>query len=285
MKPWIIVICILAALVIAVVVRCIYELHCITAARYELHSEKIRPGDGIRAVFVSDLHARSYGKDNKRLIDLIRQQQPDIILVGGDLNISKIPSSDKKALAFLRQIADLAPVYYAPGNHEKAMTDLKVFRDRNHRYMDELGRLNIRYMSNAAVHLNESISLTGLDASYSYYRKISPKKMSAESIKRYVGTADKTVYNIILAHFPDFFHSCADAGYDLVLSGHYHGGAVRLPGKGGLISPQFKLFPEYSRGQFERGDSTLIVSAGCGSHTMNIRLFNKPEILVIDLKP
>lgn len=284
MEILIIVICILAALIIALVARSIYEVHCITAEHYDLYSEKILPGNDIKTVFVSDLHARTYGMDNEKLIALIRSEQPDVILVGGDLNISKKVSSDVNALAFLRQVSAIAPVYYAPGNHEKAMTDLKMFRARYHSYMDELKQMDVVYLSNEEAHLNENITLTGLDASYSYFRKPNPKKMTTEGIKRYVGMADETRYNIILAHCPDFFHSCADAGYDLILSGHYHGGAVRLPRVGGLISPQFRLFPEYSRGRFERNGRTLIVSAGCGSHTVNLRLFNKPEIVVIQIR-
>ena len=143
----------------------------------------------------------------------------------------------------------------------------------------------MHYLKNESIRLNSDIILTGLDVDYDYYAKVRPRKLTEDAVLSFVGKSEENSYNILLAHSPAFFEGCAQAGYDLVLSGHYHGGAVRLPIIGGAISPQFRPFPKYSRGMFKKMGSRLIVSGGAGSHTINLRLFNKPEILVINIKP
>jgi len=281
LKPWLIAVMILAALaLIMILVECIYELYAVVLTEYKISSVKVAENDRLRAVFVSDLHGRKY---NGRLIRLIRKAAPDVILIGGDLTVARYERKDRSAIQFLSDIRDIAPIYYAPGNHEKTMQSLKMYEERYRSYRETTDRLGIIWLANGSEKLNGSIRLTGLDADYDYYMKVHPRKIEPGDVEKAVGRSDESSYNIILAHSPDFFEESAAAGYDLVLSGHYHGGAVRLPRLGGVISPQFRLFPKYSRGRFEQDGALLIVSAGCGSHTVNLRLHNKPEALLIDL--
>ncbi len=271
----------IAALAIA---RCIYELHCLVVTKYLISSDKIPPKDSIRMIFISDLHCRTYGDDGKRLPDMIRQQKPDCILIGGDIFVCKSPEKDERAMEFLKTISSIAPVYMAPGNHEKGIECIGKFKERCAGLKEEISSAQIRYLNNESIALNEHIVVAGLDADYRYYKKFGRIKPSPETLESYVGKADKKIYNILLAHNPAWYDICSDLGYDLTLSGHYHGGAIRLPLVGGVVSPQFKLFPKYSKGIFKKQGSTLIVSGGCGSHTVNIRIFNKPEILLIEIK-
>ena len=263
--------------------RCIYELGHPKITRYRIKNSKITEGNGIRSAFISDLHGRIYGENNSRLLEMIRKEKPDVILAGGDLIVSKIPKYDKVALEFLKEAARIAPVYMAPGNHEKGMESLNMFKNRNAAFHERLEEMGVCYLSNEGADINESISVTGLDADYECYGKIHPKKLNEEAVLDLIGRCDRSRFNILLAHNPGFFEKCLANAPDLVLSGHYHGGAIRLPKIGGVISPQFRLFPKYSRGMFKKQGSTLIVSAGCGSHTINLRLFNRPEVVIIDI--
>ena len=285
MKPWIIIlIALLAALIIAAVVRCIFELRSLTVSRYSLHSPKVAPGDELKLVFLSDLHSREYGEGNEELKKLIENETPDIILIGGDMIVSATGKDDSKTRRFLSRISDIAPIYYAPGNHEKVIESLKSCRTRNRNYVGFLNSLGIKYLKNETVDINGSVSVTGLDVAYEYYGKIRPRKMTVQALTGYLGKTDRSRYNIILAHNPGFFEQYARTDSDLVLSGHYHGGSIRLPLVGGIISPQFRLFPDHSKGKFEKNGTTMIVTGGCGSHTVNLRLFNRPEIVVISIE-
>lgn len=281
MKIWLIIIIIVLVLIGAAVLRCVYELRTLSVIRYKIRSPKIAPGDELKAVFLSDLHSREYGENNEDLKKLIEKEKPDIILIGGDLIVSVNGKNDPKTRTFLSQINGMAPICYAPGNHEKAIGSLKQFRTRNRNYMGFIRSLGIRYLKNDTEDINGSVSVTGLDVAYEYYGKIKPRKMTVQAMTGYLGKIDKSRYNIILAHNPAFFDYYAKTDADLVLSGHYHGGSIRLPLIGGIISPQFRLFPNYSKGRFEKNGTTMIVTGGCGSHTVNLRLFNKPEIVVI----
>lgn len=283
MPAWLIVIIILAVLIAAAVFRCMYELRSLTVTGYSLVSDKIKEGDSLKAVFLSDLHGCEYGEDNEKLAKLIRDQEPDVILLGGDLVVSRDPKKDEKARTFIRQINSIAPVYYAPGNHEKGMEALKMFRTRNRNYVNFLKSEGIHYLKNDTVDLSSSVSVTGLDIDYGYYGKMHTKKMTSQAMAEYLGKTEKNRYNIILAHNPRFYKEYTENNADLVLSGHYHGGSIRLPLIGGIISPQFRLFPNYSKGKFSDNGTTMIVTGGCGSHTVNLRLFNKPEILVLNI--
>ena len=131
------------------------------------------------------------------------------------------------------------------------------------------------------------MTLYGLDLDLKYYPKLPYKNKkpiySAQEMEEDLGTMDPARYNIILAHSPRYFNAYASSGADLVLSGHYHGGAVRIPKLGGVISPQFVFFPEYDKGVYKKENTEMIVSSGCGSHKVHLRLFNKPEVMVVDI--
>ena len=283
MKVLIIIIIILAALVTFVVLRSIYELKRLSVSRYDICSPKISIGDELRAVFISDLHGRTYGDKNVQLVNLIKAEKPGVILIGGDLMVARNSGKDLQAREFIEEISGIAPVFYAMGNHEKGMAELKMFRTRYRNYVNFLRRCGIRYLRNETEDINGSIAVTGLDIDYEYYKKIHPKKMEAGEIEKLAGKASQEKFNILLAHSPKYFDRYAARGDDMILSGHYHGGAIRLPLVGGVISPQFRPFPKYSKGRFTKGETDMIVTSGAGSHSINIRVFNKPEIVVLDI--
>lgn len=282
MKFWVILIIIAVVLIILAAARCIYELHSLQVTHYVFGSEKAAGSAPFRMLYLADLHSRTYGKGNDRLLKLIEEQHPDLILLGGDIMISARPEKDGTAFEFIKNISKTAPVYYAPGNHEKCISVLEKFRERNGQFMKVVEEAGVTYLSNESASPKEEICVTGLDLDYRFYKKFRPEKPGISDIADAIGKPDEKSYNILLAHDPGNFEEYCASGADLVLSGHYHGAAVRLFGVG-LISPQFRLFPKYSRGKFEKDGCTMIVTGGAGSHTVNLRLFNKPEVVLIEL--
>lgn len=264
--------------------RSFYEVHCITAAKYNIVSEKLPPDTDLKIAFLSDLHGRTYGKNNRRLLDLVKKEEPDLILIGGDMLTASKEEADKEVFRLLGNLKKTAPVYYAMGNHEEYLkAEAEDYPGRYKRLKKVLKYYKIPLLNNSHVDLKGNISLYGLEIPEKYYRKFMRKDLKKTQLSSLLGEPDLDRFNILLAHSPAFFESYALWKPDLVLSGHYHGGLVRFPRLGGLISPDLKLFPKYCVGRYQKDQTDLIVSAGCGSHGVNIRLFNKPEVVVIGL--
>lgn len=284
MKKGSIVIASLVALSGLALVRSFYELRHLKAAGYKLNSDKLEKGKKHKIVFLSDLHGMSYGKNNRKLLSLIKKQDPDMILIGGDMVTASLNASDEVSLPFLRELPRIAPTYYAMGNHEEYMRRAgRKFGGRYKTLKKTLKRAGIVMLDNSHADIGGNISIYGLSLPLSKYRKLRKHSLTETEIEELIGVPDKGRYNILLAHSPEFSESYEEWKPDLVLSGHYHGGVVRLPKIGGVISPNFRLFPRYSVGRFKKNDTDIIVSAGCGSHKINIRLFNRPEVVVIEL--
>lgn len=289
MKPWVLIIIIIAAiLVVILVIRAIYEYVSLTRTDYEIETEKFPEGKKLRLLVLSDLHDRVYGQENEKLLDLMRSCLPDVILLTGDILTASRQKDPKLMFDFLEKSSRIAPMYYAPGNHERR---IKEYRETYGTLYDTFRRVleknQIRYLENEKVLLDEDVCLYGLDLDLKYFPKLPYRNKkpiyTEEEISRDLGETDPSLYNILLAHSPRYFDAYAAFGADLVLSGHYHGGAVRIPKVGGVISPQFVLFPDYDKGVYKKENTEMIVSSGCGSHKVHLRLFNKPEVMVVDI--
>lgn len=284
MNIWSLILIIFAVLLIAAVLRARYELRHPAVTRYTVESEKIRTEDSLRACLLSDLHGREYGPGNQVFYDMIKETEPDVILIAGDMLTAKAEPEFAQSIALYRELLKIAPVYAAFGNHEKRLSlPDRPLCEEFRRYQETLKEAGVCWLQNAGVPLNRSISVNGLDIDIRYYRKIRRENYELAQMKQDLASVSQECFNIILAHNPGFFPTYAAYGGDLYLAGHYHGGAVRLAGKIGLISPQFRPFPRYSKGRYQKDRTEMIVSAGCGTHKVNLRLFNKPEIVVIDL--
>ena len=289
MKPWAVVIIIIAALLVVVLaVRAIYEYVSLMRTDYEIETGKFPDGKKKRFLVISDLHARVYGKDNEKLLELMRSCTPDVILLAGDI-LTASPRKDLEPMfSFLTRCSKIAPVYYAPGNHERKIREKGAsFGPVYDRFRQILQENGICYLENEKVCTDDGICLYGLDLDLKYFPKLPYRNKkpiyTAQDIKQDLGDPDPALFNILLAHSPRYFDAYAAFGADLVLSGHYHGGAVRVPKVGGLISPQFVLFPDYDKGVYQKENTEMIVSSGCGSHKVHLRLFNKPEVMVVDI--
>lgn len=241
----------------------------------------------VRAVVLADLHNKKYGRDNELLIAAIREAKPDMILVAGDLLTARPDAPLDTALHLLAALAADYPIYYGNGNHEHRLELYPdVYGDMAQRYGEGLAELGIQPLVNAHVQLADwGITIYGAQIDKRFYKRFRVQAMDETYLEEILGRADKSVYNILLAHNPDYFPKYARWGADLVLAGHVHGGIARIPFVGkGVASPGIRLFPKYDGGRFDEEDSTMLVSRGLGMHTIPVRLFNPGELLVLDFQ-
>lgn len=257
---------------------------------YELNTKKL-PADseGFTFVMLADLHNNTYGPDNERLLAAIEVQKPDAILVAGDMLVAHAGQSFAPALHLLQALRIKGyPVFYGNGNHEYRMriypeTYGTMYRD----YTVPLRECGVVFLENERTVFSKKgsqVTIYGFELDRRYYKKLGQSRFEAEELTEALGEPDESRYNILLAHNPVYFDAYADWGADLSLSGHLHGGIIRIPGIGGVITPQARLFPKYDAGHFQKDGRHLIVSRGLGTHTVNLRIFNPAELAVIHLR-
>ena len=266
----------------AIVVVCI-DVNRFVVRNYTVYSDKI--DRELDIVLLTDLHDKKYGTDNYKLIDAIRKLNPDIICAAGDMITAGRNSDTDSALRFFSYLSDYK-IYYGIGNHEHK---LKLYPDiyglTYADYILALKEMGIYVLENEHAYIDDTnIRIQGLMIGREYYEKFKKHEMTAEYIHGLTGEWSRDDYCIMLAHDPEYFEAYAASGADLTLSGHVHGGLVRLPGLGGLISPKLKLFPKYDGGIYECSRSQMILSRGLGYHTIPLRFLNPGELIQISLR-
>lgn len=238
-------------------------------------------------VFLTDLHDKEFGERNERLLSAIRAAGPDQILIGGDTMVVKPELADLRVTGrLLEGLVKICPVYYGNGNHEQRMEkERELYGGLYGQFLLLLEQYGVTYLKDSSVNVGEDIRIGGLDIGKGYYRDFTPDKMEPDYIKQRLGEADSGRFQILLAHSPLFFDAYAAWGADLVLSGHFHGGTIRIPGLGGVMTPQYQFFLPCCAGTLKKAGHTMIVGRGLGTHSINIRLFNKPQVVVVKLLP
>lgn len=283
---WLIVI--IAILICFMILESKRESKFFQITEYKITSGKLKGLKGpIRVVFLSDLHNCSYGDKNRDLLKAIKDAHPDFIFIGGDMLVRRNGTSYESTLEFLKELPGICPVYYANGNHEqKLKMEAEYFEQSYEAYQKALVSYGIHMLENASAKLDfngKEASVTGLEIPLKGYRKFYHCKLEPADITSCIGEASQN-YQILLAHHPGHVPLYKGWGADLILSGHFHGGVLRLPGIGGFIAPDFRLFPKYSGGIYKEGDQTIVVSRGLGVHSMPLRIFNPPELVVLNLQ-
>lgn len=248
---------------------------------YEIQSDRIPEGfDGFRIAQVSDLHNAEFGEGNSKLIQLLSQTEPDIIVLTGDL-IDSRHTDIEIALDFARQAMQISPVYYVSGNHEARVSEYEDLQMG-------LAEAGVIVLENQTVNITregESITLMGMDdpsfqESYLFGDAEGVAKQTIETL-----LSESDGYTILLSHRPELFDLYVETGMDLVFSGHAHGGQFRLPFLGGLVAPNQGFFPKYDAGRFTEDNTTMIISRGEGNSIIPMRFNNRPEIIIAELKP
>lgn len=252
---------------------------------YEVRSDKlVKP---CRLVLLSDLHGKSFGRDNERLLRSIAELAPDGILVAGDMLTATKGHDYSMALRLMESLSGTYPIYYGMGNHEYR---LQLYPDQYpgmyEGYLEGLRTAGIVPLINESTYLPAwNVAVCGAQIDRCYYKHLRKEPMESDYLPRILGEPRVDAFQVLIAHNPDYFETYAAWGADLVVSGHVHGGIMRLPVLGGVLSPCLTLFPKYDGGRFTCGKSTMILSRGLGSHTIPLRFFNPGELVVIELLP
>ena len=230
--------------------------------------------DGFRIAHISDLHNAEFGEGNEKLLSMLREANPDIIAITGDL-IDSRRTDISAALSFVR----IAPCYYVPGNHEARIGDYDVLRAS----LMELGVVVLQNESTELELSGEVITIAGvIDPSFETDYLLGDGDAVMRGYLQTLTTEDR--YTVLLSHRPELMKAYVDHGMDLVLSGHAHGGQFRLPFIGGVIAPNQGFFPEYDAGLFTEGNTHMIVSRGIGNSAVPLRFYNRPEVILVVLE-
>lgn len=277
-KRWI-VLAALCALLACLIPYLLWANAALTVSHVELD---LLPGEGSFTIAqVSDLHNAEFGGGNRELLTILEEAEPDLIAITGDL-IDSRRTDPAPALAFLEGAVELAPVCYVTGNHEFRAYD--AYQDLKSQ-MEELG---VIVLENESMVLEEvPLRVIGLDDPSFGVR--SDPSATPEQILQGALTAlapqagEEDLRTVLLAHRPEYVELYAQHGADLVLSGHAHGGQVRLPGVGGLYAPGQGFLPEYTSGLYQIGGTSLVVSRGLGNSLFPLRVNNRPEVVLVKL--
>ncbi len=234
---------------------------------------------GFRIAQVSDLHNAEFGENNARLIGLLSESRPDIIVITGDLVDSGHTDIDI-AVSFAEEADRIAPVYYVTGNHEARLSQYDRLRNG-------LEAAGVSMLEDRAVELErdgEKITLVGLsDPDFTVRGDVFGEVPAMVSTKLESLADTESSYAILLSHRPELFESYVGSDIDLVLSGHAHGGQFRLPFIGGLVAPNQGLFPKYDAGVYMESSTQMVVSRGIGNSIIPVRFNNRPEIVIVEL--
>lgn len=276
---------ILIAVVLFFLIVNICDMNRFVVRKYELASDKIKKE--VTFAFLSDLHDKEYGKNNCKLLKAIEKAKPDVLLVGGDMIVASPGEKNLNAKALMEVLSREYTVYHGMGNHEYR-SDLyrEKYGEMYDEYSKPLMEHGVVFLRNEAVLLEESnIRIHGVEIDRRFYKRFSVKFMEDAYIEEILGKNDGGRYEILLAHNPDYFKQYAAYGADLILSGHVHGGIIRMPFCGGIASPAVRFFPRYNGGLYHQNSADMIVSCGLGTHTLPMRIFNPAELSIIHIKP
>lgn len=272
-------------IVIALLLFCSYQNRHLETTYYTYKAEHLDAEfDGYRIVQISDLHNAKFGKDNQKLVDRIRECEPDMIVLTGDLVDSNHTNVDR-AVQFVDEIVKICPVYYVTGNHAYWLEASEYDE-----LMSGLADAGVVILDDQVVEISRGdakFRLVGLDD-----RSLSDGTLGT-LLNDQAGQKEETADNensgekeltVVLAHEPQYLARYASAGVDLVFSGHAHGGQFRLPFVGGIVAPDQGFLPEYTAGEYYMNGTEMIVSRGLGNSVIPVRLFNYPEIVCVELK-
>lgn len=234
--------------------------------------------DGFRIAHISDLHNTEFGRNNEKLLSLLRDAKPSIIAITGDM----IDSRDTKveiALEFAREAVTIAPCYYVTGNHESRVPEYRTLKEG-------LLSLGVSVLEDASARIQrsgESITVLGVQDPSFQTSYLFGDANSVMEQKLSTLMPEENTFTLLLSHRPELFEVYAEAGVDLTLSGHAHGGQFRIPFLGGLVAPNQGFFPEYDAGLYTRGRTNMVVSRGLGNSIIPLRINNRPEVVLIEL--
>ncbi|MEH7247973.1 metallophosphoesterase [Neobacillus niacini] len=257
-----------------------FQNNSIVTSEYTISSDKLPQNfNEYKIVQLSDLHSKSFGNDQSDLVKKVKKLEPDLILFTGDL-IDSERYDEKPSLILMERLVQVAPVYYVTGNHEWWSGKFNTLEDK-------LKNIGVQLLRNTAQEITigtDKIQIIGIDdpsnVEETYVERAKTEENITNSIEEIEGEDN---FQILLSHRPEMFSLYSEYGFDVVFSGHAHGGQFRIPFVGGLIAPDQGLFPQYTSGKYKSDNTTIIVNRGLGNSIIPIRVFNRPEIVVVTL--
>lgn len=249
-------------------------------AQITIFDNRIPPAfSGFRIVQISDLHNAEFGEDNAKLLQLISECSPDIIVITGDFVDASHTDFDV-VVHCAQKAAAIASVYYVTGNHEAYISQYDTLKER----LEAVGVIVLEDEGVLLEREGEQLSLLGLsDPNFSASSDLFGEALTKTAAK-IKGMQIQEAYTVLLSHRPELFETYVSCGVDLDLSGHAHGGQFRLPFVGGLIAPNQGFFPKYDAGLYQEGNTNMVVSRGIGNSIIPIRFHNRPELVLIILE-
>ncbi len=272
-------ICILSGILLILIVWTAWGNAALELNTYTISSRGLPDAfDGYRIAQVSDLHNAEFGDRNQRLLEMLREAEPDMIAITGDL-IDSRKTNIAVALAFAEEAVKFAPCYYVSGNHEARVSEYQDLKTG-------LEAAGVTVLDDAQVKIEvsgESITVIGVNDP-SFHADYLTSDAAVMDRKLSELSSEDASFAILLSHRPELFDTYAAHDMDLILTGHAHGGQFRLPLIGGLIAPNQGLFPKYDDGLYSEGNTNMIVSRGLGNSIIPFRFNNRPEVVLIELK-
>lgn len=273
-------ICVLTTILLVLIIYTIWGNSALMVSMVNISSDRIASAfSNFRIAQVSDLHNAEFGESNTELIELLSEHEPDIIVITGDL-IDAGHTDIEIAFDFVKQAAQIAPVYFVTGNHEANFSHYDQFKTG----LEASGVTVLEDEAIQLVHNNEMITLIGLsDSDFTIKGDMFNEAPAMVNTKLNSLIDDENSYTILLSHRPELFETYVCCGVDLVLCGHAHGGQFRLPFIGGLVAPNQGLFPKYDSGLYTDGKTNMVVSRGLGNSIIPFRFNNRPEVILVEI--
>ena len=235
-----------------------------------------------RTAVVSDLHSNLFGPDNRHLMHAILSEKPDLVLIPGDL-ITANGKDNRVAFSFIKELAaNHLKVCISVGNHEERLR--LNHPDAFETFRNSVKREGLVLLDNEWYSYSEHVRIGGLTIPFECYNRGRQRKELSEAEVKKLLPAEEGTVSIVMAHNPEFFPTYSGCNLNLIVSGHLHGGFIRLPFIGGVISPSGRFFPKYDNGIYKKNDCVMAVSRGLGDHVPLLRFLNRPELMILHLQ-
>lgn len=267
---------ILGVLIVSTVLIVLDSYINIDVSHYEIKSDKLNQKyNNYKIMLLTDLHNRDI---TEKLVKIVNEENPNIIVMSGDMINEKVDGFDN-FFNLCEELKDKT-VYYVFGNHEENMSD-----EKQNEFIEKIKeKTNVILLNNDKVELDDSFTIYGFSHQVKYYLASTKEKIDLNYIEERIGKIDINKFNLLISHNPLLYNLYREYGFDMVLSGHLHGGIINIPFVGGLLSPDFTFFPKYYKGVNKIGNTNLVISRGLGyGYMIPIRVFNRGEVVIINL--
>lgn len=267
---------ILGVLIVSTVLIVLDSYINIDVSHYEIKSDKLNQKyNNYKIMLLTDLHNRDI---TEKLVKIVNEENPNIIVMSGDMINEKVDGFDN-FFNLCEELKDKT-VYYVFGNHEENMLD-----EKQNEFIEKIKeKTNVILLNNDKVELDDSFTIYGFSHQVKYYLASTKEKIDLNYIEERIGKIDMNKFNLLISHDPLLYNLYSEYGFDMVLSGHLHGGIINIPFVGGLLSPDFTFFPKYYKGVNKIGNTNLVISRGLGyGYMIPIRVFNRGEVVIINL--